>query len=139
MTLKVRISNLSLNLKKVFDENAADHLKANTIPIDVSDAKPGDLILMDTGFYGRQKDEIINHVIVIIKIDGDVFLLAQGNHTGKKVKKAYYKTNNYQGKYVNKREYNWKTDVYYGDDEYPNAIEGFGMQFRRWNFKGMEK
>lgn len=42
---------------------------------------------------------------------------------------------------VESRKYNWKTDVYYGsgDNEYPDAIKGFGMQFRRWNFKGMEK
>lgn len=127
--------------KNVFDKNAANHLMENTVPIDVSDAKPGDLILMDTGLYGGKRDDIINHVIVITKIDGDSFLLAQGNHTGKKIRGAYYKTDNYQGMPVESRKYNWKTDVYYGsgDNEYPDAIKGFGMQFRRWNFKGMEK
>ena len=130
--------------KTVFNKNAADHLMGNTIPIDVSDAKPGDLILMDNGVHGGKKDGIINHVIVITKIYGDFFLLAQGNHTGKKVRGAYYKTDNYQGEPVERRKYNWKTDVYYGSEslknnEYPDAIKGFGMQFRRWNFKGMEK
>lgn len=61
--------------KNVFDKNAANHLMENTVPINVSDAKPGDLILMDNGIHGGKKDGIINHVIVINKIDGDFLLL----------------------------------------------------------------
>lgn len=130
-------SNIKDFKNKVLSTTAAVDFENNTIPIDLSKIKSGDLICMDTGTPNNNRDNKYLHIQVISSCIGNFLGIRQGNYTKGSAK---YNSIFYGGESIEGRAYDYKNDIFintYKDTKVPNASNAFGISYRRWNFYGM--
>ena len=113
---------------------AAVDLESNTVGIDLTEMKAGDLICMDTGNPGGTKDSKYSHIQVVTVRIGDFLGIRQGNILSGSSK---YNSLLYGGELIQPRVYDIKKDIFMNKNtgsNVPGASSTFGMAFRRWDF-----
>lgn len=125
--------------RKVLSTTAANDLMANTKQIDSTSVTKGDLILMDNGNYGKQKDGIMSHTQVVVGKDNGILEIRQGNFT--EGMNSRYGSSNYGGCEIQNRKLDIINDIFYGSDNniYKEATNGYGIEYRRWNYDAWNK
>lgn len=130
-------SNISSFRNTVLSSTGAADLELNTISINLSEIRVGDLICMDTGIPGGKKDNKYSHIQIVTGILGKFMGIKQGNISHGSSK---YNSLLYGGEPITARAYNFKDDIFMNSStkkDVLNASSSFGMSFRRWNFYGM--
>lgn len=127
-------SSLEQFKEKVLSTTAAADLESNTVGIDLSEMRPGDLICMDTGTPDGSKDNKYSHIQVINIRIGNILGIRQGNISSGSSK---YNSLFYGGELIQPRVYDTKNDIFMNlmkKSNVPEARSSFGMSFRRWDF-----
>lgn len=131
---------------RVLETSGAHDLLEATKEIPSNQMKEGDLILMydGNGNYDSVNDKSISHIQVgvtdIVDTNSKEIIIKQGNVDPSKDKRQYRdradpSDEQYLGVEIQDRKYNLDTNIFYGNSEVDDAIDEFGMLFRRWQFK----